>query len=103
MAEEEPRDLFEDEATVAVASELAASEFDEIDESDPFDGGEGAGTETRARPQSRPARQQGKIAALNNSVNALRGWRGLAIGFGVAFGLSLLVAALLYAIWAIAR
>lgn len=103
VAEEEPRDLFEDEATVAVASELAASEFDEIDESDPFDGGEGAGTEMRARPQSRPARQQGKIAALNNSVNALRGWRGLAIGFGVAFGLSLLVAALLYAIWAIAR
>lgn len=109
MAVRASGDLFDDEPTVAVASDLASDEFDEIDESDPFDGAPAsephlALSRARSRPAAAPGSAwPGKLAALLSSDGALRGWRGLAIGFLLAFGLSLAFAALLYALWTLLR
>ncbi len=109
MAVQAAADLFDDDPTVAVMPDIAPEASEEIDESDPFEDGEAAGVGLPvARARSKPAAApgpfaRGKLAGLLLSDESLRGRRGLVTGFLLAFGLSLLVALLLSAIWALLR
>lgn len=109
MAIQQQGALFDDEPTVAVMPDLDAEEFDEIDESDPFDGEDAdeappPPVRARSKPQAAPRPAwPGKIAALLPSDGSPGGWRSLAVGFLLAFGLSIVFATVLYAIWALLR
>ena len=119
LAPQRRQELFdESEATIAM---IPDDEVEAIDESDPFESPAAPAAPTAPRRNSSrehgrrpsksppraprpaaPATWRQKLSALISS-EALSGRQGLLVGFVLAFGLSLLVAALLYAGWALLR